>query len=180
MLHKDILRALFPAKLGGVFDQDLETEAGHLDSAAQTAAKIINEMFADSTIYRLTDWERVYGLRPSGSLQARRTRLIAKIRERGGLSRAYFIGLAAAMGYTITIDELLPFQTGVNSSGDPIYINEVRFIWRVNVADSNVFLFRTGDSCSGERLSWWRSQTPLEDLLEELKPAHTFVIFNYS
>jgi len=180
--HKDAIRLLFPVELTGVFDDDITVEGQILDEVEAQAEELLEEMMPDRTVKLLTDWERVYGLTPSSdaTLQSRRDNVVRKIRERGGLSRVYFIALAAAMGYTITIEELQPFMAGWGRAGDPLYEEEVRFIWRVCVAGQALYYYRAGLSTGGERLLWWPSVTALEDLFNDLKPAHTFIIFDYS
>lgn len=182
MLHKDVLKRLLPIELSGEFEKDIEIEGKHLDDAQARAEKLLNEMFPDQSHELLPDWERVCGLMPGrdDTLQLRRDRVVRKLRERGGLSIPYFISLAAAMGYTITIEELLPFMAGWNRAGDTLYEYECIWIWRVKVSGQPLYYFRAGQSLSGERLLWWQAQTALENILQELKPAHTFVIFDYS
>jgi uncharacterized protein YmfQ (DUF2313 family) len=182
MLHKDSLKLLFPIELQGDFEKDIELEGKHLDDAQLRAEHLLNEMFPDQSYELLPDWERVCGLTPGNddTLQLRRDRVIRKLRERGGLSIPYFIALAEAMGYTITIEELKPFMAGINRAGDALYIYESIWIWRVKVFGKPLYYFRAGRSVAGERLLWWSAQTELEDLLKELKPAHTYVIFEYN
>jgi uncharacterized protein YmfQ (DUF2313 family) len=169
-------------ELGGVFDEDIATEGAHLDAAQTNAEKLLKEMFPDQTTEGIVDWERVCGLTPSADapLQTRREDIIRKLRERGGLSRTYFIILAAAMGYDITIDELYPFMCGWGRCADRLYTEAVRFFWRVNVSGQPLYYFRAGQSTTGERLSWWPTQTSLENIFNDLKPAHTYIVFNYS
>jgi len=182
MSHSDVIRLLFPVELTGVSDDDIALEGEVLDSVEAQAKELLGEMFPEKSIRCLTDWERVCGLTPAAdaTLQSRRDNVVRKLRERGGLSRKYFIALAAAMGYTITIEELQPFMAGWSRAGDPLYEEEVRFIWRVNVAGQALYYFRAGLSTSGERLLWWPQVTALEDLFNNLNPAHTYIIFDYS
>jgi uncharacterized protein YmfQ (DUF2313 family) len=182
MDNADVLKLLFPLpELGGVFQDDILLEGRELDAVQASAEQLLKEMHPDTAYYLLGSWERVYKLTPSSDdpLQARRDAVIQKMRARGGLSRAYFIALAAVYGWTITIDELLPFMCGWNRCGDSLYIEGVRWIWRVNVSGQAVYSFRAGLSAAGERLTWWVADTVLESLFTELKPAHTYVIFNY-
>ncbi len=182
MLHKDTLKLLFPIELQGYFEKDIELEGKHLDNAQNRAEQLLNEMFPDGAYELLPDWERVCGFMPSADdpLQLRKDRVIKKLGEIGGLSRAYFINLASSLGYTITIEELRPFMAGWGRAGDTLYIYESLWIWRVKVSGQSLYYFRVGQSVAGERLLWWPAQTVLEDLLKELKPAHTFVFFDYS
>jgi uncharacterized protein YmfQ (DUF2313 family) len=173
--HKDVLKQLFPLELGGVFDQDLEIEGMHLDEALARADKLMQEIFPDKADELIPDHERVLAI-TSGSddpLQLRRERIVTKMKKRGGLSIAYFKALAQEWGYDIDIEELLP-----NTDG---YGDEGVFRWRVTVNNSTgVYYFRAGQSRAGERLLWWTSQTGLEGLFQNLKPAHTMVIFQYA
>jgi uncharacterized protein YmfQ (DUF2313 family) len=181
MNHADTLKLLFPVELTGVFDDDIELEGMHLDAAQASAECLLNEIYADQTYSLLTDWERVCGLIPAtdAQLQGRRDAVVQKLRDIGGLSRAYYISLAATLGWTITIDEYLPFMSGWARSGDVDYDEDVCWIWRVNVAGNAAYSFRSGLSVAGEGLTWWTANDILEALIDELKPAHTAVIFNY-
>ena len=182
MSHKDALRLLFPIPLEGNFDGDLTVEGNALDAAQASADALLTEMFSNTTIMLLSSWERICGLTPGATdtIQMRQNRVIQQLRARGGLSRAYFIALAAATGFAITIDELRPLMAGIMRSGDTDYIVASIFCWRVNVSGYAVYYFRAGQSGAGEKLLWWPAQTALEDLFGRLKPAHTYLIFNYS
>ena len=182
MSHKNVLKLLFPIDIGGDFEKDIELEGEHLDAAQSNAERLLNEMSPDQSYELLPGWERVCGLTPGSddTLQLRREMVIKKLRELGGLSRPYFIRLAASLGYTITIEELMPFMAGIGRAGDALYIEAVIWIWRVKIAGQSLYYFRTGQSNAGERLLWWPMQAALENILNELKPAHTLIIFDYS
>ncbi len=160
MQHSDTLKLLFPAEIVGVFDDDIALEGNHLDAAQTSAEGLLLEMFPESASDLIASWERVCGLTPAtgATLQTRQNAVLRKLRERGGMSRSYFIALAAVIGHTITIDELLPFMAGWGCAGDRIYIEEAIYIWQVNAPGGS---------------------EELEILFDELKPAHTAVVFNY-
>lgn len=182
MTHEESLRLLFPVELSGVFEDDIALEGTVLATAQADGETLLTEMFPDEAHDTLAEWERVCGIiSESGHpLQYRRNAVLEKLRERGELSKTYFIAVAAIHGWTITIDEYLPFMAGWNRCGDRLYEEGVRWVWRVNVADTSAYYFRTGVSGAGERLSGWIANTTLEDMFEDLKPAHTALIFNYS
>jgi len=182
MLHRDVLRLLFPSELSGVFDTDIEIEGGHLDLAQARAEQLLLEMFPDNTRMLLPDWERVCGLTPGADdpQQLRRDRVIRKLREIGGLSIPYFTLLAQSMGYTITVEELYPFMAGWGRAGDPLYVEESWWIWRVNISGQALYYLTAGQSAAGERILWWPPVTELENILNDLKPAHTYIVFDYS
>ena len=182
MSHKDALKLLFPIDLGDEFGKDIELEGKHLDSAQARVDEMLNEMFPDKTYELLSSWERVCGIMPGAddTLQMRRDTVIRKLRELGRLDRKYFIDVAAAIGYTITVEELHPFMAGLSYAGDTLYVEESIFVWRVKISGQALYYFRAGQSTAGERLLWWPVQTVPENILNELKPAHTFIIFDYS
>jgi uncharacterized protein YmfQ (DUF2313 family) len=162
MIHADTLKLLFPLELAGVFAGDIALEGAALDEAQASAELLLAEMFPDQADDLLTDWERICSITPaSGStLQARRDAVLTQIRFRAGQSRSFFIELAAAYGWTITIIEPQPFRAGESRCGDRIYIPEIVFVWRVFIPTVTV-------------------QPALEAILNELKPAHTFIEFQY-
>lgn len=180
MNHADILNLLFPAEIGGEFAADIELEGAVLDAAQVSAEDVLKEMFADTTYRLLTAYEYTYGLTPGDDdpLQVRRKALLRKMRELGGLSRAYFIALAASYGIEITIDEFTPFMCGWNRASDPLNPEEVIWLWQVNAPETTEYFFRAGESVSGEHLGWWKAGI-LEDIFDELKPAHTKLRFTY-
>jgi len=172
--HRDVLRLLFPVEMGGDFEKDLELEGKLLDEAQARAEELLREIFPDTANELLSEWERVCGLTPGASdpLALRRERVIQKLRELGRLDRAYYVALAATMGFAISIEELPP---NVEGHGE-----ESIFIWRIHVAGTPVYYFRAGESRAGERLCWWPAATALEGLFQDIKPAHTQLIFAYA
>ena len=163
MLHKDVLRLLFPLELGGVFDDDMAIEGSHLDGAQTSADTLLAEMFPDEADGLLSSWERVTGVTPEAgdSLQTRRDRVVAQLRARGGLSREYFTSLAEALGYTVAIDALRPFVCGVSVCGEELGAEGVVYLWRVTVNAAGPDAY-------------------LEALFRKLKPAWTGVEFIYT
>lgn len=180
--HKDTLRLLFPLDIGGDHEADTETEGAQLDAVQTHAAKILKNLFADSTHELIPDWERVLGLSPAedAAVTARRADIVAKLRELGGLSIPYFTTLAESMGYEIEIVEPQPFMAGIDSAGYPVQIAEIIWCWRVDVVNAQdpSFRFRSGDSAAGDPLLGFLART-VETMFEELKPAHTFCYFTY-
>ena len=108
-------------------------------------------------------------------LVARRTAVVQKLRLRGSLTRQYFVDLAAAVGYTITIEEIPPNDAGYGGAWDTINI------WKVHVpiGAKEITYFTAGDSGAGDLLTDWPSEDILENLFNDLKPAHTQVYFVY-
>ncbi len=156
------------------------------------------------TLEMLTDWERAFGLpdpcvEAPQSIEARRAALIIKMTMLGGQSREFFIAVAAALGYTITITEYLPYMCGVSFVGDsrgefnPDSPNdwmwqlgppEIRYYWTVHVSGLHLSYFHTGSGeCGvdpGGRLLAIGTAEDLECILNRWKPAHTEIVFDYS
>jgi uncharacterized protein YmfQ (DUF2313 family) len=168
VLHRDILQQLIPLEINGNFAADLAIEGHHLDEAVTRAEQLLLEMFPDTSDESIVDWERVCGIVPSSTanLQQRRDVVIQKLRAVGGLSIDYFIALAVALGYTITIDE--PFAT------------EGPHAWRITFTGYPFYDFRAGASCCGELLLDWDSQSAVEGIFQDLKPAHSRLICAYT
>lgn len=181
MSAETTLRLLFPIELEGDHLADLQHDALHLDTAKKRGEDLLGEMFADKTTGLLRDWETALGLTPGTDdpLQLRRNMLVRKLRERGGLSIPYFMMLAEALGYEIEIIEPVPFMAGWAAAGGELFSADVIYQWGVKIFNQPVYKFRVGESTAGERLAWWNSQSLLEDLFTELKPAHTYVYFSY-
>ena len=144
---------------------------------------LIAEIFPCSTLDLLPEWEETLGL-PSqctgnlGNLQQRQQAVCVKFTARGGQSKAYFISLAETLGYQITITEFAPFRAGINRAGDPVYGEGWAHVWQI-IAQAPVIYFRAGQSTPGERLRTWGSRL-FECTMEEIKPAHTILLFGYT
>lgn len=186
MSHYTLLNLLLPpvsySPRQKVLAASLQAEANVFDAISTTATLAeggVTPFYARSLI---ADWERILDLYPpeGATYQQRQQRVLAKLAEVGGLSIPYFIQLASSLGYTITIDEPQPFRAGVNRAGDRLWVEEIIWVWRVNVQNSGtqVYRFRAGSSAAGERLTSFGDPV-IEDVFRDLKPAHTFCYFAY-
>lgn len=178
MLHRDALQLLMPIDLGGEAPRDLETEGRHLDVAQASAEQLIREMFADSAA-DIVAWERVLAIAPASDATRteRVNEILYRLRTLGRLDRQYFIGIAATVGYEITITELHPLMAGWGEAGHEVMSQEVWWIWQVTIADGFTQYARAGRAAAGDPLEWYRDDRHLKEIFEDLKPAHTMVIF---
>lgn len=157
----------------------LAAELAIFDSAA---TGLLTELDPRSTVLLLLDWQRELGL-PDGcltasSLQEWQNLLHARLTATGGSSIGYFLGLAASLGYFITISENKPFRADVSLAGDPLNDGPLPFTWTLNVVTPALIYFRAGISLAGERLEY-SADTLIECLFNKLKPAHTTLVVNY-
>ncbi|VVP56981.1 YmfQ family protein [Pseudomonas fluorescens] len=156
-------------------------ELARLDGRAET---LIKEANPATTTELLPDWERVAGLPDccsngeDSSVEERRRALLAKLTATGGQSAAYFIEVAAALGYTITITEFHPFRVGMSQVGQALSNEDWIYTWRVNAPEQTVTTFKVGLSTVGDPLASWGNDL-LECYLNKIKPAHTILLFGY-
>lgn len=142
---------------------------------------LLEDAFPQTTAELLTEWEATLGLPdpclgPLPSIDQRRAGVVQKLTSLGGQSIAYFIDLAAKLGYTITITEFAPFTVG-SAVDSPIYGEDWAYAWRINAPAETVELF-TVTSGVGDPLAAWGNEL-LECVMNELKPAHTILQFAY-
>lgn len=129
--------------------------------------QLVEEADPRTTTEMLADWERVCGMPEYGyvppSIAARRLAIASKLTSSpGGQTAAYYIALALAAGYTITVEEPVP--------GAP-------FVWIVH-APSEVTRARAGTARAGDPLITFASvPSRLWGMLEDLKPAHTLIVW---
>ena len=171
---------------GGQDDADLVAawaeELARLDARVDVLIEQVDPRTADEL---LGDWERVLGLPDKctsnlGLSIADRQRLAwAKLTEKGGQSRAYFIALAARYGEPgVTISEFRQMNCN-DDCNDALYSQADEFTWRVNVPHPalNVHVMNCNDDCNDALQTYAASLA--ECPITERKPAHTTVIFAY-
>lgn len=185
MNYQTTLLGLLPpvsyARNGTKQQAQAQIDARVLDDVQRGAMRVLGAMQPETAGEMLADWERVLGLNGQGKSHSQRlAAVLFKINATGGLSIPYFTQLAKSAGYTITIDEPQPFRAGVNRAGDRLAREDIMFVWTVNVQSSSqvVWRFRAGASAAGERLSHF-SDSVIESIFQDLKPAHTAVRFTY-
>lgn len=182
------LQALLPAGPAWPRDEDqpltrfLRGLAEEFARVDQRTAALLDENDPRTIAELLTDWERVCGL-PDGCVgpldgtAARRAAVLARITALGGQSPAYFIALAAAIGFVITITEQA-VHTCMSTCMAPLNGQPWAFVWDVNVPALNTVTYLTCvDDCITPLATWGNAL--LECAITRLKPAHTFVRFLY-
>ena len=185
-----MLGKLLPA--GPAWDfEDGSTLSNFLDAWAQEFARLqaSADALVDSADPRsanrlLTDYERIFGLPTtcmsgiSQSLQQRRNALVAQMTNYGGQSAAYFVGLAAQAGFTITITEFVVTTVNMGVADVLIDINWASAFQVSGALGGAVTPFDVS-SAVDEALAMW-GNTLLECLINRYKPAHTVAVFAYS
>lgn len=177
MSHKDVLTLLFPLNLEGHHQTDLELEGAVLDRIAASAEQLPLIISPETAGNYLVDWERVLAITPAtdATVSERITECLFRLRALGRLDKQYYIQLAGAIGYDISITEPKPLMANWMEAGQSVMANEVRWIWQVTIDGGFTQYARAGAMAAGDPIMWFRDKTKLETMLEELKPAHTMV-----
>lgn len=159
--------------------------AAELTRVDGRAMQLVEEADPRTTAELFGDWERNAGLPDSCAIAfggdqtvaQRRAALVGRLTTLGGQSSAYYIGLAAALGYAITITEF--HEHSVNDDVEhPLYDVAWNFAWQVNAA-LNTVTDITVESTVEDPIAAWGNAL-LECVIKRLKPAQTTVIFAYN
>lgn len=161
------------------FMTGLAQELARLDLRADA---LMNESDPRTISETLSDWERMLGLPDpcvafDQSTAQRVGGVVAKYIAQGGQSPAYFIEIAAALGFTITITEFSQF-TVASTCDQALYGAPWAYTWQVNGPPQSPEDFTVVASVD-DPLRWWSNQI-LECVMTRLKPAHTTVRFVYA
>lgn len=162
----------------------VEALAAEAHAATLKLDEILLELDPRTTSRLLPVWERIAGLPDPCALdlttEERRAALIARLTRIGGSSRAFLIDYAAALGFTIWIEEHEPeqFICGVSACGDAMNGDAGRYLWTVHAPETTISYFTCGVSRCGDPLRSWGNEL-LECVMRLVKPAHTEVGFAY-
>lgn len=169
--------ALLTRLLSGLSEELARVDGRAWQIAEEADPRTVAELFAD--------WERVAGLPDAcavafGGTQTesqRRAALVGRLTPMGGQSPAYYIALAALIGYAITITEFRS-HTVDDDVNYPLYGGAWDFAWQVNAALNTITEF-TVDMTVEDPLAAWGNAL-LECVINRLKPAHTTLLFSYT
>lgn len=187
--YREQLQALLPR--GAAWPRDpASVLTSLLDGLAQEFARVdlrvdnlLEEIDPRTTSELLQDWERVLGLPDpcaglAGTLSARRGDVVAKFTAIGYQTPAYFVAVAALLGYQIAIEEFMDYEPGHLINGVEISIAQWPYVWRVHAVDDTIRESTCMDLCTDPLRTWGNEH--LECAIGRLKPAHTHVIFAYT
>ena len=153
-----------------------------LDRAHAHAENVLSGLTPFKHLGWLEAYEREYGLPDacfSGplTLDERINQLAVALREEGGISREFYLWLAAVFGYALKIREFKPFRAG-SKAGEPLTNGLWRYAWVLHSSGTRIRAFRAGRSRAGEPLRVW-GDTRFECLFRKHAPAHTVLHFAY-
>lgn len=168
---------------GAVLTRLLAAWAAEFARLDARADDLLAEVDPRQSYELLADWERVLGLPDGcspvlGTVAERRAAVVQKLAVQGGQTRAFYVAMAAALGFEVVIHDLDPdvgdFAPGLDVSG-----GKWRLVWRVEVLTQvDYAVFRVGSGRVGDRLVEGGA-LDLECVIRRAAPAHTQVIFTY-
>lgn len=173
---------IWPREPGATLTKFLQAWADELARVDGRAGDLANELDPATTFELLPDYERVCGLPGgcayvAGGLAERRAAVKSQISARGGQSPGYFIELAAAAGYQVSITEFRPF-TADGTCDLAVCGDDWAHAWQVGAPETTVREMTADGTCAEALASWGNER--LECLLSAKAPSHTVPIFSYS
>jgi uncharacterized protein YmfQ (DUF2313 family) len=149
----------------------------------QRVSDLIVDAFPATTVELLPEWEATLGLPDpcagvAPTILQRQQQVLARFIATGGQSAAYFIALAAALGYDITITEYIPAQFGMRF-GNRFLGDGWAYTWQINAPLYGPRGFIFGANRFGDPFSTYGNEV-LECEMNRVKPAHTILLFKYS
>ena len=150
---------------------------------AASAAGLLADAIPVAPVMLLTEWESTLGLPdpcagPAPSLQVRQQQVAARFVAAGGQTVAYLEKIAAALGYTITVTQFLPFTVGM-TVGQPILGTAWAYAAQINAPTYSVTYFEVGRNAAGDPLASW-GNTILQCEIARVAPAHITLLWNYA
>ena len=147
------------------------------------AAQVLIDASPATTQNLLVEWENSLGLpdpctATNPSIEQRQAAVRAKWGARGALTPAYFIALADALGFAITITEFSPFAVDMSCDA-PLLEPEWAFTWQVNAPQIVTFYFSVEDSSVDDPLETYDAGELVCRITRDA-PAGTLVLFVFS
>jgi uncharacterized protein YmfQ (DUF2313 family) len=174
--------------------------AGELARVHARAGDLFREGDPRAAVELLDAWEEFLGLPspctgPLVEVEARRRAVLARLLEQGGQTPAYFVSLAASLGFTVTVRDYVAFRAGsragdaLTNPGEAFLAGYARagdrlglpldwpYTMDVVSAPVTTHYFSAG-SLAGEALAVW-GNVLLECSISEAAPAQVFLRFLY-
>lgn len=175
--------AVWPRQAGTVQERVLSGLAAGVARLHARARALLVDAFPSTALELLGEWEASLGLPDpcagaEQTVQQRRAAVVSRLTGRGGQSAGYFIGVAAALGYVVTIEQFAAFRFGESDFGDPLADEAWAHAWRIRAPAETVRAFRFGESVFGESFAVW-GNAALECAMQRVAPAHTVLLFAY-
>jgi uncharacterized protein YmfQ (DUF2313 family) len=174
---------VWPRDADAVQTQVLSGLAPCYERQTARANYLLIDSFPSTTYELLPEWESTLGLPDpcagaAPTIPQRRSQVIARFTNIGGASIPYFIGFAASLGYTVTIQQFSQARAGQLRAGMPCCGYDWNFAWKITAPLNTVVRATAGAMAAGDPLASWGNAV-LECEFRAIMPAHTIPIFAY-
>lgn len=149
------------------------------------AVQLLVESDPRTTTELLEDWERVLGLPGdcvglAETIQQRRANVVSKLISRSSQTKQFYVDLAATLGYTITVDDVIEYDAFhiEEPLEEPIYGEEWAHVFALVLPENVTREFRVDENSVEDRIVQFGDDL-LECVIEDNKPAHSVVLFEY-
>lgn len=155
------------------YDFTLRFGPAQLEPGLAATSQMLPPVAAPAASARAADLLTVAGV------DERRAALLARIVGAAGQSRAYFIALAATLGYAgATVEEFARPRAGRAVIGDAIHGFDWSQAWRLRLGAAGVRAARAGAASAGDALRSWGDER-IECAVRRAAPAQTLPLFSY-
>ncbi|CNL16341.1 bacteriophage protein GP48 [Yersinia frederiksenii] len=175
---------VWPKISGGVQTSTLRALARSYQRSDEDARDLLDAAFPSTATAMLPEWEATLGLPDLcaigeiDSIIQRQRAVVSKLFGIGGQSVAYFIRVAEALGYTISITQYRQACAGMSVCGDALNGDEWPFTWLITAPETTINYAQCGLTYCGDPLRSWGNKQ-LECRLTVLNPSHTILKFGY-
>lgn len=148
------------------------------------AINLLKAAFPSTASDLIPEWQETLGLPDpcageAATLAQQRQQIVARLTDSGGQSSAYFIRLAGALGYTVTVTNDAPFRCGQSRAGSHVGNQDWFFAWAIHAPAFTTVPFLAGESTAGEPLVSFGNAV-LECELSTRAPAQSILKFLYA
>ncbi len=163
----------------------VQAQAASLSRVHRAADDLVAESAPSAALMLLPDYEGVLGLpgpcatELAESVAERRLHVWSRWTATGGATPAFLIGLAAQLGYDVTIEEFRGSEVGVFCVDDELVDIEALHCFIVHAGVTAGFDFTAGDGGADEPLGWFVPNAVIECAIRRARPAHTWAGFAY-
>lgn len=189
--YRGQLQALLPSGAAWTREPDavltdlLDAQAQELARLDARAHALIEESDPRTATELLGDWENVLGLpdpctEAADTVPARRLACWRKLAFQAGQTPAFYIAMAAAIGFAIEVHEFDPdVDDHDDSLAAEVAAGRWRYIWRVHITNAGSFHYFSAGDPAGSLLLDGEPALGIECIITAARPAHTHVIFTY-
>jgi uncharacterized protein YmfQ (DUF2313 family) len=188
--YKNLLNQLLPEGLAWNKSPDsnlqklISGEAIEYARLEEEALRVLREINPLTTSDMLAEWAEIAlgdhtcpGL--INSSQELKKMVLARLLSLGGSDRIYFQEVAKAAGFLVKVsDGFVQFRAGRNRCQDRVLASGFAYTWNVRARTNTLNFFRTGISRANDRILNF-SNSFLECIMNQVKPAHTQIIYSY-